>query len=159
MRRTHLAALAAGLAGAMALSGCLTPQVKPTPSKAVLQAEAGAGAKAAACPTGDLASISPVDVGFGFDDATITPEGQQRLAAAAHWLACNPRIPVAILPDADNHGDAAHLSELAQRRAMAVQDRLRALGATAAVIHLLPRGAADNVAGPHLVVNAQGRGW
>jgi hypothetical protein len=27
------------------------------------------------------------------------------------------------------------------------------------VIHLLPRGAPDNVAGPHLVVNAQGRGW
>ena len=158
-RPALIPAFAVALAGAASLSGCFTPSVKPTPSPAILEARAGAGAKAPACPAADLASISPVDVGFGFDDATISPEGQERLGAAAKWLACNPKVAVAILPDADNHGDAAHLKDLAQRRAVAVQARLRALGATAAVIHLLPRGAPDNVAGPHLVINAQGRGW
>src|SRR5436305_6874435 len=67
------------------LSGCLTPHVQPALSKAVLQARAGAGAKTAACAPGDLASSSPMDVGFGFDDATITEAGQPRLAAAAPW--------------------------------------------------------------------------
>jgi outer membrane protein OmpA-like peptidoglycan-associated protein len=159
MRSTDLAALAAGLACATALSGCLTPHVTPPPSRAVLEARAGVNAKSAACAAGGLASISPVDVGFGFDDATISPDGERRLAAAAQWLACNPKTEIVILPDADNHGDAAHLKDLAQRRAKAVQDRLRALGATAAVIQILPRGAPDTLSGPHLVVNAQGRGW
>jgi len=158
-RRSLFPALAVALAGATALSGCTTPRVTPKPSQAVLQARARVGAKAAACPAGELAAISPVDVGFGFDDATISPEGQRRLAAAAQWLACHAGVEAVILPDADNHGDAAHLKDLAQRRAEAVAARLRALGATAAVIHILPRGAPDNLSGPHLVINAQGRGW
>jgi outer membrane protein OmpA-like peptidoglycan-associated protein len=152
-------ALAVILVGAAALSGCLTPRVQPPPSAAVLQARAASGHKTAACTPGGLDAISPVDVGFGFDDAEISEVGQKRLAAAAAWLGCNPGIQAVILPDADNHGDAAHLGDLAQKRALAVQARLRALGATAAVIRLLPRGAADPLTAPHLVVNAQGRGW
>ena len=158
-RRTLLPILAVSLVGATALSGCLTPRVKPALSQAVVQARAGAGAKATACTAGDLASISPVDVGFGFDDAAITEAGQRRLATAAQWLGCNPGAEVVILPEADNHGDAAHLQDLAQRRAQAVQDRLRALGAATAVIHILARGASDPVTSQHLVINAHGRGW
>jgi outer membrane protein OmpA-like peptidoglycan-associated protein len=141
------------------LAGCLTPHVKPAPSKAVAQAEAGAGKMASACPAGDLASISPVDVGFGFDEATVPEAGHRKLEAAARWLKCNPQAPVVIQPDADNHGDAAHLQDLAQRRAEAVSLELRQLGATASVIHMLKRGAADPVSGPHLVISATGRGW
>ena len=157
--RASLPAFAATLLCAVALSSCLTPAARPQPSPAVLQARAAAGHKAAACKPGGLEAISPVDVGFGFDDAEVSETGQTRLAAAAAWLACNPGVEVVISPDADNHGDAAHLADLAQRRAKAVEARLRSLGATAAVIRLLPRGGADPVTAPHLVVNAQGRGW
>ena len=157
-RAALLPALAASLLAAT-LAGCLTPHVKPVMSKAVVEARARAGAKPAACVASPLVSVSPVDVGFGFDDATITEVGQRRLAVVARWLTCNPGVPVTISPDADNHGDEAHLKDLARRRAEAVQAQLRALGATAAVIHILPRGGPDPVTGPHLVVNAQGRGW
>ncbi|MFI4964541.1 MAG: OmpA family protein [Caulobacterales bacterium] len=157
--RSLFPALAAIGLCAATLSACLTPRVQPTPSKAVAEARAGAGARAAACPATDLASVSPVDVGFAFDDATVTEVGVRNLTAAAQWLACHAGVEVVITPDADNHGDAAHLNDLAQRRAQAVQAELRTLGATAAVIRLLPRGAADPVTAPHLVVNAQGRGW
>ena len=96
---------------------------------------------------------------FGFDDATISEAGQKRLVQAGAWLTCNPQVEVVIIPDADNHGDAAHLSDLAQRRAQATAAQLRTLGAKDAVIRVLARGAADPVTAPHLVVNAQGRGW
>jgi outer membrane protein OmpA-like peptidoglycan-associated protein len=152
-------ALIVTLACASALSGCLTPRVQPPVSQAVAQARAGAGAKPAACAAAPLETVSPTVVGFAFDEATIPEAGQAPLAAAARWLACNPGVEVVILPDADNHGDAAHLNDLAQRRAQAVAERLRTLGATAATLRILPRRAPDPVTTPHLVINAQGRGW
>ena len=144
---------------AVTLCACLTPHVKPPVSQAVLDARARAGAKAPACPAGGPETVSPVDVSFGFDDATISEVGLQRLAAAAKWLVCNPKVEAVVLPDADNHGDAAHLADLSQRRAQAVLDQLRADGAKASVIRVLTRGAADPLTAPHVVVNAQGRGW
>ena len=96
---------------------------------------------------------------FGFDEATLSETGQKGLSQAAAWLACNPHTEVVIVPDADNHGDAAHLNDLAQRRAKAAAEQLRALGAKDAVIRILSRGAVDPVTAPHLVINAQGRGW
>jgi len=155
-------ALAPGLAAALlvaSLAGCTTPRVKPAPSQAILQARAARAAKPPACASGGLETISPLDAEFGFDDATVSEVGQKRLAAAAQWLACNPGVEVVIKPDADNHGDAAHVADLAHRRAQAVADDLRSLGAKTAVIHMLSRGAADPVAAPHLLINATGRGW
>jgi outer membrane protein OmpA-like peptidoglycan-associated protein len=156
--RALLPALAVSFLCATALSGCLTPHVQPPVSQAVVQARSGASGKAAACTGAELASISPVDMSFGFDEATVSETGQKGLSQAAAWLACNPRTEVVIIPDADNHGDAAHLNDLAQRRAQATAAQLRTLGAQA-VIRILPRGGADPVTAPHLVINAQGRGW
>lgn len=157
-RPALLPALAASLLCATMLAGCLTPHVKPVPSRAAAEAEKRAGLRASGCAAGDLGSVSPVEMDFAFDDATVTEMGQRRLAAAARWLACNPATPVVILPDADNHGDPRHLDDLAQRRALAAQAQLRSLGATG-VVHLLARGAADPVSGAHLVIDAKGRGW
>jgi outer membrane protein OmpA-like peptidoglycan-associated protein len=157
--RTLLPTLTAGLLCAASLTGCLTQRVKPPPSPAVLQARAVRTAKPAACSPGGLEAISPLDASFAFDDATVSAVGQQRLAAAVRWLGCNPGVEVVIKPDGDNHGDAAHLNDLAQRRATAVSEQLRGLGATAPVIHMLSRNAADPVAAPHLLINAIGRGW
>jgi outer membrane protein OmpA-like peptidoglycan-associated protein len=157
--RSRLPALAVALACCAALSGCLTPHVRPSPSKAVIDARSRTGAKVAACSAGDLASVSPVSAGFAFDDPAITPAAQTRLAAAAGWLTCNPTVEVVVAPEADHHGDAAHMDDLAKQRALAVQGQLRSLGATANVIRLLPRGGSDPVTAPHMVIKAEGRGW
>ena len=157
--RTLFPVLATSLIAATALSGCLTPHVQPALSQAVVQARAGAGAKTSACPSSDLATISPVEVAFGFDEATVPEPGHIALADAAKWLTCNPRAEAVIQPDADNHGDAAHLTDLASRRAQAVQDELRSLGAKDTAIRILARGAPDPVSAPHLVISAKGRGW
>jgi outer membrane protein OmpA-like peptidoglycan-associated protein len=143
----------------LSLSGCTTQHIKPPPSQAILQARATQATRPATCAPGGLEAVSPLDAAFGFDDATVGDVGHKRLAAAARWLGCNPGVEVAILPDADNHGDPAHQDDLAQRRAKAVADDLRGLGAKDAVIHLLARGAPDPVKAPHLVINATGRGW
>ena len=158
-RRALISVLAVSLVCATALSACLTPHVQPTLSQAVVQARAAAGAKPAACPVGEVATVSPVEVGFGFDDAAVTEVGHKRLAAAVRWLACSPHAEVVVRPDADRHGDAAHQDDLAQRRAQAVEGELRSLGAKDAVIRILARGAPDPVSAPHLVISAKGRGW
>jgi outer membrane protein OmpA-like peptidoglycan-associated protein len=142
-----------------ALSACLTPHAQPAPSTAVAEARKGAGAKPAACQVGALADVSPTVATFPFDDPKIDEVGTRRLTAAVAWLACNPGVPVVILPTADNHGTAQHMQELAVQRAQAVVAALRALGAKDAVIHSLAPAAADPVTGPHLVIQADGRGW
>jgi outer membrane protein OmpA-like peptidoglycan-associated protein len=157
--RARISALAVSLVCATALSACLTPHVKPTLSQAVVQARAAAGAKPPACPSSDVSTISPVEVAFGFDEATVPEVGHRRLAAAATWLTCNPRVPVVIRPEADRHGDAVHQNDLAGRRAQAILDELRSLGAKDAVIQILARDAPDPVSAAHLAIVAKGRGW
>ena len=76
------------------------------------QARSGASAKPAACSSDELASISPVEMAFAFDDATISEVGQKRLAQAAAWLVCNPHVEVVIVPDADNHGATRRISRI-----------------------------------------------
>jgi outer membrane protein OmpA-like peptidoglycan-associated protein len=157
--RAPISVLAVSLVCAVALSGCLTPHAQPTLSQAVVQARAGAGQKAAACPGDALSAISPVDIGFGFDDATVSEVGRTRLADAARWLACNPKVQVVVAPNADRHGEAAHQADLASRRAQAVIAELRGQGAKDVVIQTLARGVPDPMTAPHLLITAKGRGW
>lgn len=159
MRPTAFPALAASLACAAALSGCLTHHAKPTPSAAVLQARAGEGKTASACTGAKLETVSPTEVGFGFQETTLGEVAQQRVAKAAAWLKCNPGVEVVIQPFADSHGAPAQQQALAAGRGKAVVDQLRAQGATEAVIRTLPMGAADPVTAPHLLIVARGRGW
>ena len=158
--RTTLPAVAAGLICTAALTGCLTPTLfKAPPSQAIVQARAKHAAGPVACTTDSLETISPVDLSFPFDDAALSEVGQKRLAEAAQWLGCNPGVEVVIKPDGDNQGDAAHMNDLAQRRAQAATDGLRAAGAKAPVIRIVARGAPDPVGSAHLLINAVGRGW
>ena len=158
-RSAFLPAVAASMICATTLSGCLTPPAKPAPSAAILQARAGQGAKPAACAVADLATVSPVNVGFAFENAQVDEVAQRRLTTTADWLKCNPGVEAVIKPAADSHGTPAHQEQLAQARAAAVVEQLRAQGATQAVIRTLAVGAADPVTAPHMVIEAQGRGW
>jgi outer membrane protein OmpA-like peptidoglycan-associated protein len=157
--RPLFSGLAMAVLCAAGLSACLTPHVQPVLSTAVAQARAGALAKPAACTPGGLDQISPVDAVFAFDATEISPQGGQRLAAAARWLTCNPGVEAVIRTDSDSHGAAAHQDALASGRGKAVADKLRELGATATTLRIVARGGADPVTTPHLLINATGRGW
>src|SRR5437879_7965418 len=129
-RSAFLPAVVASMICATTLSGCLTPPAKPAPSAAILQARAGQGAKPAACAVADLATLSPVNVGFGFEDTQVDEVAQRKLTTAADWLKCNPGVEVVIKPAADSHGTPAHQEQLAHARATAVTGPPRAPGAT-----------------------------
>jgi outer membrane protein OmpA-like peptidoglycan-associated protein len=144
---------------ALPLAGCLTPHAKAPPSAAVIAARAKAGARPAGCRPGAPQDVSPTTATFPFDAAQLDEVGAGRLARVAAWLACNDGVQVVVSPSADNHGGAEHQAALAADRAQAVAARLRADGATAAVIRLLPPGAADAAAEPHVLILAAGRGW
>jgi len=150
--------LAAGLICATTISACVTPRAKPVPSAAVQEARARVGVKANPCAVGDLASVSPVTVGFGFQETTLDETAQRNLAKAADWLKCNAGVEVAILPGADAHGTAAKQRDLAAARAKVVVDQLRTLGVQS-VVRTVAADAPDPVTAPHLVILAQGRGW
>ncbi len=152
------AAFCLGLVCATALSGCLTPRLKPTPSRAVVEARSAAGRKPAACGIDKLEDISPTVATFGFDLAVISQTGRQRLVRAAAWLKCNPGVEAVILPGAQNRGKPEHEKDLAAQRGQAVQAELRALGA-GNVLRLMAPGATDPVQAPHLVIQAADRGW
>lgn len=157
-RSALIPAAAASLLFAATLGGCLTPQAKPAPSAAVKEARARVGVKAPDCAVGDLASVSPITIGFGFGATTLDEPAQRQVAKAASWLKCHAGVEASILPGADAHGTQAQQRDLAATRAKAVLDQLRTLGAQS-VVHTVAAGAPDPVTPPHLVINAQGRGW
>jgi outer membrane protein OmpA-like peptidoglycan-associated protein len=157
MSRRYLAALVA-LCAPLALSACLTPKAKAPPSAAVLEARKGVGQKVVPCQAAQLADVSPAMASFPFDDSLLDEEGQKAVRDVSAYLACHPQTPVVVLPSADKHGDDAHQKDLVGRRAQAVLAALRADGSQA-VVHMLAAGSADPVAGPHIVINAAGRGW
>jgi len=147
------------LAAAVALAGCFTPQSKPKPSQAIAEARARHNAPAgSACPQTPLAAASPVAIGFGFGDASLSDYLRQPLGEAARWLACHPAVPVLIKPDADGHGADAEQDALARKRAETVRAELVARGVAAQRISVLGRKQAEP-AGEHLLVRAEGRRW
>lgn len=159
MSRSQTLRTCAALAAAALACGCAT-RVQPTPSQAVLEVRARAAAAAqGACPTAGLAEVSPAVVAFAFQDAALTDPAAATLQATSQWLACHPQTPVTIAPEADRHGTDADQRQLAAARAEAVAGYLRAHGATAAVIRILPMGQADTDSAPHLSIQAVGRGW
>ena len=149
----------AGLAAAALLSGCMTPQVKPATSQAVLDARAHRDAPPSeACPATPLSEVSPVTVGFPFDESGLSEPVANTLVGAARWLGCHPAVAVVIRPEADGHGAAAEQDALARARAATASNYLTTHGIAAARIRVLARGQADPT-GSHFLVRAEGRRW
>jgi outer membrane protein OmpA-like peptidoglycan-associated protein len=155
--RIHL--VLAGLATMAALAGCTTPHAKPATSQAVQDARAHRDEPTAArCPSSTLAQVSPLQLGFPFNDATRTEPMVEPIAGAARWLVCHPATPVVIRADSDGHGTAAEQDQLARQRAEVARDGLAARGVAADRIRILGRGAADPT-GDVFLVRAEGRRW
>ena len=158
MRRLPLLAAAVSTA-ALALSGCITPHSTAQVSQAVLDARAHRDVEVEPdCATIPLSSVSPVFVGFAFEESDLTALTTPTLEKPARWLACHPGVPAVIKPSADNHGEAAAQDVLARRRAQSVYAYLQAHGVAASRIRILARDQADP-GGEHLLIRAEGRGW
>jgi outer membrane protein OmpA-like peptidoglycan-associated protein len=149
----------AGLATTTVLAGCTTPHAKPPTSQAVLDARAHRDEPGAPrCPSTTLAQVSPLQLGFPFNDATRTESMVEPIAGAARWLVCHPATSVVIKPDSDGHGNAAEQDQLARQRANVARDGLAARGVAADRIRVLARGATDPT-GDVFLIRAEGRRW
>jgi outer membrane protein OmpA-like peptidoglycan-associated protein len=150
---------AAWLAAAAALAGCTTPQIQPQASQAVAEIRARREAQPPApCPQTQLNSVSPVTVGFAFNDTELTEAMSQPLVDSARWITCHPAVRVVIKPDSDTHGTEAEQDTLARRRAERVRDYLTRHGVAADRVEILPRGQTAP-AGDIFLVSAEGRRW
>jgi outer membrane protein OmpA-like peptidoglycan-associated protein len=71
---------------------------------------------------------SQFQIRFDSNKYDITPEGQQTIEEVAKWFQDEDASFIAIIGHTDTAGSAAHNTELARRRAMAVHDALMATG-------------------------------
>ena len=148
-----------GLIAAFGLAGCLTKTVEPELSEAVIEARARRNAPAPPpCPTEPVTAVSPITVGFAFNDNELTQAMSRSLDRPAQWLACHPGVPAVIRPDSDGHGAPAEQDALAKRRAEAVRAYLIAKGLPAERIRILGRAAAEPE-GETVLIRAEGRRW
>lgn len=148
-----------GLVAALGLAGCTTPRAKPALSAAVADARAHRNApRGPTCAQEPLAAVSPVTIGFAFNEAELTDSMARALTEAGGWLACHPEAAATVLPDADGHGSEADQDGLARRRADAVKSYLVRAGVAAERVQILGRAAAPPTAEVFLI-RAEGRRW
>lgn len=151
--------LALACLGPLALAGCMTPQLSPQTSQAVLDARAHHDIpQAPACPQQPLNAISPIQVGYPFNDSQLTEALKLPLAEPAKWLACHPATQAVIIPDADAHGTDAEQDALARARAEGVRNYLVASGVPERQIRILRRGETPPT-GDLFFIRAEGRRW
>lgn len=149
-------ALGIALGAALGLAGCLTPRVKPAPSKAVAEARAHRATPApVVCPE----PASPLSVGFGFGDAALGELTAQAMDQAGRTLACHPQLTALIVGQADGHGTEADRKALAQGRARAVAQALESRGVAAARLSVQVEGTAPAGDAGRMVILAEGRRW
>ena len=147
------------LIAAAGLAGCFTPRVDPQLSQAVADARTRRNApQAPSCPTDPVTAVSPITIGFAFNESELTAAMSRSLDAPARWLGCHPAAAAVIRPDADGHGAPADQDALARRRAEVVRSYLTAQGVPAIRIRILARGA-DEPRGEDLLIRAEGRRW
>lgn len=77
---------------------------------------------------------------FAFDNATISSDYQDMLAAHAAYLTSNPSVSVTIEGHADERGTPEYNIALGERRAEAVEKYLQALGVQASQMSIVSYG-------------------
>ncbi|WP_297693796.1 OmpA family protein [Phenylobacterium sp.] len=142
---------------ALALGGCVTHSVRPTPSKAILEARAHhtVAIRPNTCP--ELAS--PAAVEFGFEENALSELDTPALDTLTAGLACHPGVSAIVVGEADGHGTAAEQHKLAGERAQAVVADLQRRGVAAARLTSQVEGKEPAGDAQHVVILAQGRRW
>lgn len=110
-------------------------QPKVDPAAAAYKAQGQAELDAA------LARLKGVTVFFNFDDATLTQEAKDRLAAVGDVLNRHPELDVRIEGNADERGTSQYNLALGQRRADEVKHYLAKFGVQAHQIKAISFGA------------------
>jgi peptidoglycan-associated lipoprotein len=137
---------------AVALAGCGSKPVKPAPSTAPTESNAGAqseGANAAnaggagnqdetAGPQAGLLATRVVY--FDFDSAVIQGAGVDVVAAHAKYLAANPQARVRLEGNTDERGSREYNIGLGDRRAQAVRRALLLQGVTEGQLTMVSYG-------------------
>jgi peptidoglycan-associated lipoprotein len=88
----------------------------------------------------DLAATAGDRVFFAYDQATISPEGQQILQRQADWLKRYGNVAVTIEGHCDERGTREYNLALGERRAAAVKNVLVALGIPASRVSTISYG-------------------
>jgi outer membrane protein OmpA-like peptidoglycan-associated protein len=94
----------------------------------------------------DLRSSAGDRIFFGNGSADLGARARQVLAAQATWLGRHPDVAITLEAHADDSGSAAYNSELAGRRAEAVQQRLVEEGVAAERITIAAHGRDRKIA-------------
>lgn len=144
------------LAAAVGVCGCTT-RVKPTPSKAVLEARAHKNVATEIELCGEL--TSPVSIGFGFGDGELSELAVPAVDQARQALACHPDAAAVIVGQADGHGTDQEQAKLAADRAKAVAEALQGRGIDPSRLKTQILGSAPKGDATHLLILAEGRRW
>jgi len=88
----------------------------------------------------DLAATAGDRVFFAYDQATISPEGQQILQRQAEWLKRYANASVTIEGHCDERGTREYNLALGERRASAVKSVLVAMGIPSARVQTISYG-------------------
>ena len=141
---------------AAGLCACTTPHVKPTLSAAVVDARAHRNA-AAGVTCNPL--TSPLSIGFGFGESTLTELAAPALDDAGRLLTCHPQAGALVVGQADGHGTTQDQHALAAARIQAVVQELQRRGVAAGRLQTQAEGAAPAGDDTRLVILAEGRRW
>src|ERR1700722_14232388 len=129
-----------GLAAVVLLLAACSSNPPPGGAGGAISSGTGSGGSFAPGSQQDLAATAGDRVFFAYDQATISPEGQQILQRQADWLKRYGNVAVTIEGHCDERGTREYNLALGERRAAAVKNVLVALGTPAARVSTISYG-------------------
>jgi peptidoglycan-associated lipoprotein len=130
----------------------VTPAVNPTPAPAQVN-PAAAGAVASATLPAYLDPTSPISkersVYFDFDDSSVKPEYRTLVELHGKYLSEHPSVAIRIEGNTDERGSHEYNLALGQRRAQAVLQSLKILGAKESQMEAISFGEEKPMATDH----------
>ena len=90
--------------------------------------------------TPELAECSSIRVHFDFNDSQLHPDERARMQRMARCLKADQSMKLVVSGTTDERGSAAHNSELAEKRAMAVAHTLQQQGVSAQQLSVVSYG-------------------
>jgi OOP family OmpA-OmpF porin len=138
----HIAACREAFYDAMSeIETAMAPEPEPEPEpEPQVEAEPEPAPEPAPEPEPEMAAPEPVTLYFGFDAATMQPEGIEKADRVAQAVEANAELAVSVTGHADRAGPAEYNRQLSLKRAQNVRDALIAQGVPAEKISVAARG-------------------